>query len=336
MDTYRQEVINPGDEASKLAHEVCVASYGNSPLVNVIPLQPGNFRGAVGFTWRPDLLDLMARGLRTGDWQLISMMENDGAGGKPQFFTLLGNEQAFEGLGWEIIAMTADDLARRGAYPAIIDNEVNVKRLTKGNFRFFAAMMNGYGVALKQARLVNITGETAVMKHQITAFCDDNNGDDQLVIAWGASCLGLLHRKTYIDPANITPEMAIVGFKEKGYRCNGGTFFTNLLTHLYGTGARKFKCGQSACEFVRKLTIPSQSYARFVTRLVGWTEEGLVGKPLAKIAGIAHITGGGVWRKFREILPEGVGASLYCMPDPPEVLKQAQTCFKTSGGSGMQ
>ena len=69
MDIYRAEIIAPGDKASKLAHEVCVASYNNSPLVKVMPLQPGKFRGAVGFNWQPDLLEEMAS-QPNGNWQL--------------------------------------------------------------------------------------------------------------------------------------------------------------------------------------------------------------------------------------------------------------------------
>ncbi|MCL5435640.1 MAG: AIR synthase-related protein [Patescibacteria group bacterium] len=323
MDQYRNEVIDPGDAASKLAHQVCVASYNNSPLVRVVQLDPGNFRGGVGFRWQPKILEAMLRGKRDDQWEMLEMVENDGAGGKPQFFTLLGDEQAFENLGWEIITMTADDLARRGAKPCVIDNEMNVKRLTKANYHFFEAIMRGYEKALAASGLVNITGETAVMKHQITAFCD-GNCDNQLVLTWGASCIGLVHRDTLVNPATIEPEMAVIGLLEPGYRCNGGTFFTNLLTHLYGWHVRDCVQGEIGREFVRQLTIPSKSYARFLNRLVGWGDGGQVVAPLAPIAGIAHITGGGVWEKFREILPEGVGANLYCMPPPPEVLLQAQ------------
>ncbi|MCK5416585.1 hypothetical protein KAI92_04115 [Candidatus Parcubacteria bacterium] len=40
--------------------------------------------------------------------------------------------------------------------------------------------------------------------------------------------------------------------------------------------------------------------------------------------GIAHITGGGVWHKFGEILPKGVGAIFDNMLEPALVLKLAQ------------
>jgi phosphoribosylaminoimidazole (AIR) synthetase len=102
----------------------------------------------------------------------MESVEDDGAGGKIQFDTLCGTEEAFEGAGAEIIAMTADDFARSGRYPVIIDNEADIKSINGENFHLLEAAMTGYGKRLKAARLINITGEIAVMKHSITAFCD--------------------------------------------------------------------------------------------------------------------------------------------------------------------
>jgi len=118
--------------------------------------------------------------------------------------------------------------------------------------------------------------------------------------------------------------MPIVGFFDPGYRCNGGTFFTNVVLAKFGPNVQAVMQSAEALAFVRKLTIPSQSYARTVCRLVGWNPDGSIGTPMAEIAGIAHITGGGVWGKFGEMLPEGVGANLHSMPVPADVLLEAQ------------
>src|SRR4051812_12759736 len=133
MDTYLNEVIDPGDRASKLAKEVGFQSHHNNPAIHVIPHQPGNFRGAVGFIWNRDILERMLQFKTDGDgqvtdWAIAEEVENDGAGGKPQFFSLVGTADVFRGLGWEVITMTADDFARSGRLPVVIDNEINVKR----------------------------------------------------------------------------------------------------------------------------------------------------------------------------------------------------------------
>jgi phosphoribosylaminoimidazole (AIR) synthetase len=325
-DSYKNEVIDPGDQASKLGREICFNSHQNCPAVTVVPHDSGNFRGPVGFVWNKKILQEMMKfkiGQKGASWSIMEEVENDGAGGKPQFFTLANDPEIFRNLGEELIAMTADDFARSGRFPCIIDNEMQVKRITKENYPLFEAAMTGYGEALKKANLINITGETAIMKHSITAFCDANS-DSQLVLTWGASCIGLSSSKLLLDPKKIRPYMPIVGFKENGYRCNGGTFFSNLIIRKYGPEIDKIINNPEAIKFARQLAVPSISYAKTICRILGWQENGEVKKALTRVLGIAHITGGGLWAKFGEILPPGVGASLTNMPDPPEVLLKAQ------------
>jgi len=328
-DQYKTEIIDPGDQASRLAHEVCVQSYLNCSALTIVPHQPENFRGPAGFLWKPHILEMMAKSKvnpESGvldDWKMIQEIENDGAGGKPQFFTLLGAPEFFQCLGWEIITMTADDFARSGRFPAVMVNEINTKRITAENFPLFEATMKGYGKALKESGLVNITGEIAIMKHSITAFCDTGSLKE-FILTWGGTCIGLAHQDLLIDGSKIKPGMPIVGFWEPGYRCNGGTFFTNLILKKFGPEIQKIKDNPKALDFIAKLIIPSKSYAKTITRIIGWSPDASIEEPLAKIYGIAHITGGGVWGKFGELLPEGVGANLYSMPEPAEVLRQGQ------------
>jgi phosphoribosylformylglycinamidine cyclo-ligase len=329
QDKYKQEVIDPGDRASQLAKEVCFQSHRNCPAVIIVPHQPDNFRGPVGFAWQKHVLEQLMQyetdptGGAITVWTMLQEVENDGAGGKPQFFTLIGDPEVFHGLGWEIITMTADDFARTGRFPAVMDNTIDAKRITDKSFPLFQAVIEGYGAALQQAGLVNITGEVAIMKHSVTAFCDVDP-DSQLVMNWGASCIGLAHRDLLIDGSKIKAGMPVVGFFDPGYRCNGGTFFTNVVLAKFGPNVQTVMQSAEALAFVRELTIPSQSYARTVCRLVGWNPDGSIGTPMAEIAGIAHITGGGVWGKFGELLPEGVGANLHSMPVPADVLLEAQ------------
>ncbi len=325
-DPYREEVIDPGDRASRLAKEICFESHSNCPALTIIPHQSSNFRGPVGRLWKKHILEPMMLGADNPleDWVMLEEEENDGAGGKPQFFTLIGIPEVFRGLGWEIITMNADDIARSGRFPAVMVNEIQAKRITDGNFHLFQAMMKGYGEALRQARLVNITGEIAIMKHSITAFCDTGS-DDQLILTWGGTCIGLAHRDLLIDNSKIKAGMSIVGFWEPGYRCNGGTFFTNVILAKWGSPLKKkFWQNEEMISFVKGLTVPSQSYAKTICRLIGWNPDGSIGKPLARIVGAAHSTGGGVWGKFGEILPPGVGAELYAMPKPAPILRRAQ------------
>jgi len=351
--SYKEEIIDWGDWGSKLGKEVCFNSHQNCPAVLVVPHQQGNFRGPVGFLWRKEILKQMAdyyQDKESGEirWLITQDVENDGAGGKPQFFTLFGTPEVFYNLGWEIITMTADDLARTGRFPAIMVNQIDTKGLNEANAPSFQAMMNGYGDALRRARLINITGELAIMKHSITAFCDVDSAE-QLILTWGGACIGLNSSDCYVSGKDIRPGLSIIGFNDPGYRCNGGTRLSELIIQTWGKDFRKVMENQQARFFIKNLCMPSMSYARTVTRLVGWQENGNIGDPLAKIYGIAHITGGGLWIKLGELLPEGVGAKLDTMPIPADVLLQAQKladktdrpmsdweCYSTfHGGCGM-
>ncbi len=332
--SYKTEIIDPGDLASKLAKEINVGSYNNCPALRVVPHEPDNFRGPVGYLWTRKILREMVdyeidpRSGQIDRWSMMEEMENDGAGGKPQFFSLIGTPDVFRGLGWEIITMTADDFARSGRFPCIMDNELQVKRITPQNLPLVESLFQGYGEALKKANLVNITGEIAIMKHSITAFCDFQS-DEQLILTWGASCIGLASQRLLLNGQNIKPGMPIVGFLENGYRCNGGTFFTNLILKKY-KHIQNILDNREAREFILSLTTPSTSYAKTISRIIGWGADGYPGEAMARIAGIAHITGGGVWGKFGELLPAGVGAYLDNMPDPPDVLYQAQEMSQES------
>ena len=61
QDSYYREIIDPGDRGSALAHQVCVESYGNCQALHVVPHNPRNFRGSVGYLWQKWVLNEMDR-----------------------------------------------------------------------------------------------------------------------------------------------------------------------------------------------------------------------------------------------------------------------------------
>lgn len=316
-NSYHTQIVAPGDRFSELARAVCVGSFNNSPALTIERGGKG-MRAMDGFVWNRPVLEAMLRG------EIYEVAQSDGAGGKPQFFTLANTPEAFRGIGWEVIAMNADDLACRGGLPVLmLSSNIDVKGITDENWPLCEALLTGFGDALQTSNLVLLTGETAVMRHSITAFCDTGN-PSQLIMTWGATCLGLASKHKRPNGATITPDMVIVGFRDKGYRCNGGTKFTNIILETWGRDVNAIMSNPEARAFIEKLVVPSQSYANTVARLNGWQLDGSSGTPLAYLHGVAHITGGGIWSKLVEILPAGVGAHLDTMPEPASVLLEAQ------------
>jgi phosphoribosylaminoimidazole (AIR) synthetase len=324
MSMYREEVIKPGDAASKLAKHVNRGSYLNSEAIRVIDRDSNGFRNPVGFIWREEILREMLEQYQTHDWQIIETAEGDGNGQKPGFYTLIGTPEVMYGQGFDLVAMNVDDFARSGRFGvAMISNEINVKRATKDNFHLIEALFDGFADALKQSHLVSITGEFAVMKHSITTFCDLNS-DDQLVLVWGGTVHGLMRHSKLINNTNIRAGMPAVGFWEPGYRCNGGGRNIQILTDLHGGDIQAMMKDARTMDFVRELATPCKVYASAMSRAHGWLPDGLVRKPVAEMVGAAHITGGGLFGKAGEILPPGVGLLLDNMPVPCNALRQAQ------------
>lgn len=342
--SYAETVVHPGDMASKLAAKVCRSSRANNCALLVREPSPDGFRDQVDFT----LNDHLRRAFSDGYFRFD--VQNDGAGGKPSFAGILGTEEAFEHLGHEVIAMTADDLARSGALPVQFANQVDARLITSENIHLFEALMRGLESGLEHAHLVCTTGETAIMKRSITGFGDDG-GVDSLWMTHSGSCLGLVHHQMQRFPKRfIRPGMPIVGLGEQGYRCNGGTQFITIIEKLWGSTRKKILQSSTAHEFITKLATPSVIYTPWFLHALGWKpESGQIRSIESGIVGAAHITGGGIWEKLADILPHGVGAELDLMPAPPEVLLQARVladeaempmtdheCYGTfHGGCGM-
>jgi len=330
---YKKEIIDSGDNISRVAHQINMNSFNNCPAIKVVPHQPGNFRGAVGIRPADHILQQMLLG------NMSIEIQNDGAGHKPQFFAISNEEEDFMQLAWEVITMTIDDLARTGCFPVSIACDLQAKKITRENVHLAEAMFKGFGDILKQTGIVCTTGESAIMKHSITSFFDyDDLAPDYLLTTMSGTAMGFSHKDALIDGSGIKAGMPIVGFWEPGMRCNGASWMIDLIKEVFiGKDCPRSKMmarmqkSSEAMEFIRMLTIPSQSYAKLITRLVGWQQDGSLGNSLAGIEGIAHITGGGVVSKLGEILPGKMGAYLDKMPMPCDLLLQAQALSERTG-----
>jgi phosphoribosylaminoimidazole (AIR) synthetase len=314
-DRYQREVVEPNDKASQLASEICRQSAGNNEVI--ITEAGEGFRGGNLLSLNAAVLIAMLKR------KMKFLIGSDGAGHKPEFHAFLKTKRAFRRLGWDLITMLADDMWTKGALPVLISNQVDAKKVTDKNFPFVEALFEGYGKGLRQAGIINSAGEFAIMRYAITGFPDDGS-PRQLLMTWNGSCIGIIHNDLRITGKNIRPDQPIVGLWEPGMRCNGATWLIDMLLCKYNRDIKAMEKDSWAREFIEKLTIPSLSYARLMTRVMGYNADGTIGKKIVKIAGASHNTGGGIWGKFREKLPEGIGADLHNMLSPAPVLLEAQ------------
>lgn len=324
-DRYKDNVIDPGDRASEVAYQVNVKSYENNQAVEMVLGKKSDWTMEAGYVPRPEICRLMAERISMPDGKRPVMWETqstDGGGHKPNVIAAVGTKEAFRGVGAEPVIMNDHDILRRGGFPAIMTSFMDIKAINDENLHLLEAFWDGYSDVLKEAGLVNITGESAVVSYGVTAFCDDGS-KNQLLMNLAGNCTGFHHINKYISGQDVKPGMPIVGFWEPSPRCNGYTLGIEVGLATYGF---HFRNNAEAMEYFTKLSTRSKSYSKTILRVHGWQKNGMICRPLASIMGIYHITGGGVWKKLK--LPKGVGALLDNMMVPAEILLHIQKLSK--------
>lgn len=303
---------NPGDIANDIARRVSRESINNSEAIKPMrhDLEHMGFKGYI-LSQSADKLFFENKYNKTGGIKQMVVSEKpeiDCIGTKIQFYSYFLRPERLKYIAEDLIGSTADDLARSGRKPLWIASDIHLKQITEENLPLFTAMMEGYGEALEKTELVNLTTKIAILKYGITAFCD-RNSSHQLILNWSATCHGLVHEEKLLDGSKIKPGMPIVGLLEPSIRINGGTYIADLVKALYEKGEV-----DAAMQLISKTAMPSKIYCNLINYTHGWLSDGSIQRAIATIAGIAHITGGGIWKKLGEILPPGVGALLNNMP----------------------
>lgn len=317
-DKYQEEIIKPGDNLSKFAFEVNVASYNNCKAIEIFPDPNNDWRGTPRIVWRPHILDAMKERVNVNGRITPLMWESpqsDGGGHKPSVYTLIGD---FKNLARDIIVMCDHDILREGGLPCwVASSNIDFKQLTAENLEMAKAVIRGYGKELADAKMAGITGETAVMPYSVAAFCDTGN-KTQLILNWMMTCIGLYHNDQFIGGEKVESKMPIVGFYEPGVRCNGVTYCIDLMKYLMIDNTDSL---EAIC-YARRVIQPSTSYSKTLKRVFGWNDDGTIQKLLVNIVKCFHITGGGLLGRLK--FTKGIGAYLYNMFIPSDVLMETQ------------
>ncbi|MAF36414.1 hypothetical protein CL622_04845 [archaeon] len=323
-ENYGQQIIAPGNQISLLCGEINKNSYRNSKAVEIFDDTPG-FRGVVGYRWSEPVLQAMMRR------KMMITQQNDGAGHKPAFCTLLGmngNPDFFRTLSHEFFAMTADDAVAGGGFPVLFTNQIDLSGVNKNNLHQVKLAVGGMADVLTRNSWVGFTGETAIMPYAITAFCLDGS-PNEVALTWTGNCTALMHVDTALAGREITAGMPIVVFPQDGFRCNGATLFLRILLKVFGKEGLN---ESDVLKLVEQLAVPSTIFAPIITKVLGWQPDGTVADPLADMRAVANVTGGGPFDRVSEMLPPRIGAVLDNMPDPSAVMKEFQTLSQGHDG----
>lgn len=275
--------IQKGDLASALAYQAAQATFKSrkNKIGRAVTLKDG-FTG---------LIDM-------GPFYLVQNC--DGVCTKIEIAVQM---KKFDTLGYDLVAMVADDAVCVGAETFALTNTIDTDKVRPEVIR---ELMQGLKKVCLEQNIIVPGGEIAEI------------GDFVRIFNWNATALGILEKKKFISGRQIKPGDQIIALQSRGFRSNGFTLVRYILKKKFGATwpKRKFNARQT---WGQVTLTPSIVYSRAVLDMIGGYQE----KSQVKIKGIVHVTGGGLPGNLRRILKANrLGARLDHLPKPhPAMLK---------------
>ena len=221
----------------------------------------------------------------------ILEMACDGVGTKSR---LAIEEQKYDGLGIDLVAMCVNDLLARGARPLAFLDYIGYANFPQG---VQEKLMESIARGCIEAGCALVGGETA----QMLGFYQ--KGDFDLA----GFVLGAIERDAPFRKTRPQIGDKLFAVKSSGFHANGFSLVRRVLDE--NPSLKKDK------EFLCELLTPTRIYTKFFAPLI---EENL-------ISGIAHITGGGIKDNLPRILQAGQRARIDLSLLPrPEVFTRIQ------------
>lgn len=249
-------------------------------------------------TWDSEVVSRFggfAAGVRipAGYTRPVLMMTTDSVGTKGEVARLAGN---YDGLGFDLVAMSVDDLAAVGARPLGLVDYLAVGRIDPDRDR---RLIESVAAACRVAGCALLGGETA--EHPGTM------DPDRFDLAGAA--LGIVEEGHQIEGSSIVLGDRLVGVASPNLRSNGFSLVRAALLPKLSLEDPFPGSDRSTAEVLLE---PSVIYAPAVLAAL---EE-------SPAHGLAHITGGGLEANLSRVLPEGCRAIIDRDTwDPPPVFR---------------
>ena len=284
MTTYKDSGvdISAGNEASAKAYQHAASTFASRKGMTGEPVQEKD--GYAGF------LDM-------GEYYLVQ--SDDSTGTKIDLATQLNS---YDTLGYDLLAMVADDVVCTGAEVISVSNCLDVPNVDPA---MIDALMKGLASACTEQKIVIPAGEIAEVPGAVARG------------VWSATAVGLVVKDRVIKPETIAPGDTILSLKSNVARSNGFSLIRKILSDAFGDNW----CNQewkNATSWGEVMLTPSKIYHAALLKLIGRYGE----ERKLNIKGLAHITGGGIPSKLRRVLKKsGCGAELGNLWEPHEAMK---------------
>ncbi|MEN8041619.1 MAG: phosphoribosylformylglycinamidine cyclo-ligase [Actinomycetota bacterium] len=209
----------------------------------------------------------------------VLMMSMDGVGTKAELARQTG---ILEGLGYDLLAMVADDLAAAGANPIAMTDYIATGRIDVDRIEEIVESITD---ACNDADVALLGGETAEHPGVMPP--------DQFDIA--ATALGIVEFGEEVDNSKVAPGDVIVGVYSPNLRSNGFSLVRAIVANHLPLDQTFPDTDVTTAEVLLE---PSIVYAPAVVNMLARVEP----------HGLAHITGGGLPGNVIRVLPEGARA----------------------------
>jgi len=291
MTTYAESGVDitKGDLSSEIAYSNAKKTFPSREGMIGQPLKDdeGGFTGA---------LDM-------GDFYIVQ--NDDGIGTKMEVAEMM---QKFDTIGYDMVAMVADDAACAGAECISVSNTIDADKVKPDQIKI---MMEGLSKACSEHKIVIPGGEIAELGSALNGY------------VWNATAIGVLEKTKRITGKEITSSDVLIGLASPGFRANGMSLVRHIMKEKFGPNwihqeyeGEKYP-GKTWGEVV--LT-PSLIYHSLIMSLHGRYHE----EPKVTLKGVAHITGGGIYGNFSRILKRTNSKPDFKLPPPSEEMALMQ------------
>jgi phosphoribosylformylglycinamidine cyclo-ligase len=214
--------------------------------------------------------------------QPVLVSGTDGVGTKLKLAFQFGRH---DGVGVDLVAMSANDVLVQGAEPLFFLDYFACGKLEP---RIATQVIRGIARGCEDAGCALIGGETAEMPGMYP------EGEYDLA----GFCVGVVEKDRILDGKAIKPGDMLLGLASSGAHSNGYSLIRRVIANETPNS-----------DTVDSLMEPTRIYAKPVLKLLN----------AVPVKALAHITGGGLVGNVPRVLPQGVCASIYksAWPRPP-------------------
>lgn len=293
MSSYKKAGVDiqAGDKASEIAYNYAKSTFASRlGMIGEPVVDEGSFAGLINM----------------GDFYIVQ--SDDGVGTKMEVAERIGK---FDTLGYDLLAMVADDVVCLGAETISVTNTLDTNKV---DVAIIGDLMKGLAKACNEQKVIIPGGEIAEVGKAV-----NNN-------IWNATAVGVLEKEKVITGEDIELGDKIIALKENGFRSNGFSLVRYIIEQKLGCEgySQPSPFGKSWGEILLE---PSNIYSGALLEILG--SFGVERK--VNIKGIAHITGGGIPGNFKRVLKQPkLGARFDNLYEPSDMVKEIQEMGKVT------